>query len=129
ATAARAALAVARLAAVGEAPLEVPSRRDAPQGPAGPVGACDELPLAEGLVGDRLALEADRAERAGVGAERQADLVLGRRPEVGAEHTQQLRLVEPIVAADEGEHERAAGLHDRHRLRRRGLVDAEELRE
>ena len=35
--------------------------------------------------------------------------------------------LEPVVAADEGEDERSVLLHDRHRLRGRRRVDAEEL--
>ncbi len=42
---------------------------------------------------------------------------------------EELRLAEPVVAADEREHDRAVVLRDRHRLRRRGEVDAEELAE
>ena len=59
---------------------EVASVLDPAEVEPGPVRACDELPLAERLVGDDLAREADGPERAGVGAERGADLVLGRRP-------------------------------------------------
>ena len=49
-------------AEVGEARLEVASELDSPLVPAGAVGARDELALAEGLVDDDLATEADRAE-------------------------------------------------------------------
>ena len=73
--------------------------------PAGAVRARDELALAQRLVGDDLAVEADRAERARVGAERRADLVLGRRADVGAERGRELRLLEPVVAAHEREHD------------------------
>ena len=79
AAAVEARVALLRLAEVGEARLEVAAVLDAAQVPAGAVRAGDELPFAQRLVGDDLAVEADRAERAGVGAERGADLVLGRR--------------------------------------------------
>ena len=64
AAAVRAAVALARLADVGEARLEVAAGLDAAQVPAVAVRAGDELALAQRLVGDDLALEADRAERA-----------------------------------------------------------------
>ena len=79
AAAVRAGVALARLAQVGEARLEVAPGLDAAQVPAVAVRAGDELPVAQRLVGDDLALEADRAERAAGGAERGADLVVGRR--------------------------------------------------
>ena len=69
-----------RLAEVGEARLEVAAGLDAAQVPAVAVRAGDELALAQRLVGDDLAREADRAERAAAGAEGGADLVVGRRP-------------------------------------------------
>ena len=77
----RARVALDRLPDVGEPGREVAAVLDAAQVPAGAVRAGDELALAQRLVGDDLAREADRAERAGVGAERRADLVLGRGPE------------------------------------------------
>ena len=43
-----------------------------------------------------------------------------------AEHRRELRLLEAVVAAHEGQHDRPAE-HDRHGLRRRGGVDAQEL--
>ena len=46
-------------------------------------------------------------ERAGVGAEGRADLVLRREPDVAAEHRRELRLLEAVVAAHEGEHHRS----------------------
>ena len=70
----------------------------------------------------------DRADRAGIGAERFADLLLGRRPKCLAERLEHLALVEPVVAADEAEHDLAVS-DDGHRLRRRRRVDAEELRD
>ena len=80
AAAVRAGVALARLAEVGEARLVVASVLDAAQVEAVAVRARDELALAKRLVGDDLAGEADRAERAGIGAERLADLLLGRGP-------------------------------------------------
>ena len=75
------------------------------------------------------ALEPDRAERAALRAEARHDLVVGRRPKVGAERRLELRLLEAVVTAEEREHERAVVLDDRHRLRRRREIDREELRE
>src|SRR5439155_8111703 len=75
----RASVALARLPDVRDARLEVAPLPDAAQVPAGPARAGDELTRAERLVGDDLSLEADRAERARVRAERGADLFLGRR--------------------------------------------------
>ena len=106
-----AAVALVRHAQVGEARLEVAARLDAAEVPAGAVRAGDELPFAQRLVGDDLAVEADGPERARVGAERGADLVLGRRPHVLAERGDQLGELEPVVAADEREHDRAVVLH------------------
>ena len=100
---------------------------DAAQVPAGAVGAGDELALAERLVGDHRPREADRAERAALGAEAGDDLLVGRGTEVRAERALQLRLLEPVVAAQEREHERAVVPHHRHRLRGRGQVDREQL--
>ena len=60
-----AAVALLRRPDVGEARLEVAAVLDAAQVPAGPVRAGDELALAQQLVGDDLAVEADRPERAG----------------------------------------------------------------
>ena len=102
---------------------------DAAEVPAVAVCARDELPFAKRLVGDDLDVDADRAERAASRAERGADLVVGRRTHGGVEGARGLALVEPVVAADEREHERAVGLHDRHRLRRRCGVDLEQLGE
>ncbi len=109
--------------------LEIASVLDAAEMPAGPVRAGDELPRAQQLVGDHLAREADRAERAGVRAEGGADLVLRRRAGVRAECCEQLGLLEPVVAADEREHDCAVVLRIRHRLGRCRLVDVEQLRE
>src|SRR6185437_4895181 len=86
---------------VGHPRLEVAPVLDAPKVPPGPVRAGDELPLAQRLVGDDLALEPDRAERPGVGAEGLLDLLLGRGPDAGEEDGGELRELEPVVAADE----------------------------
>ena len=54
------------------------------------------------------------------------NLLFRGRPERGAERLEHLALVEPVVPAHEPEHDLAVG-DDGHRLRRRGLVDSEEL--
>src|SRR5262245_21471089 len=102
-------VALARLAQVGEAPLEVASVLDPAEVPAGPVGARDELALAERLVHDDLAGEADGADRAGIGAEASTDLLLGRGARVRAERGCELGLLQAVVAADQGEDERPVG--------------------
>ena len=124
---ARAASPLARLAQVGEARPEVAAVLDAAQVEAGPVRAGDELPLPQRLVGDDLAGEADRAERAGIGAEGGADLLLGGGPSALGDRVAELLLGEAVVAAHEREHDRAVLTGHRHRLRRRGLVDPEQL--
>ena len=86
-------------------------------------------PLAQRLVGDDLALEADRAERAAARAEGRADLVVGRRARLAAERCIELRRLDSVVAADQGEHDRATVDGHRHRLRGRGDIDREELRQ
>ena len=63
-----------------------------------------------------------------LGAEGLADLLGLGRPEVTAERREELHLVEPVVAAHEREHEPLVR-DDRHRLRGRARVDAEELRD
>src|SRR5579863_9147501 len=115
----RAAVAFLRLADVGEAGLEVAAVLDAAEVPPAAVRAGDELAVAERLVGDHLALEPDRPERAGVGAERGADLLDGRRAHGLVDRGEELRLLEPVVAAHEREDHRAVVLRHRHRLRRR----------
>src|SRR5262249_24612030 len=123
----RAAVALLRDADVRDLRLEVAAVLDALEMPAGAVRARDELPLTKRLVEDDLALEADRPERARVGAERGADLVGRRRTDVVADHREQLRLLEAVVAADEREHDGPVGPRIRHRLRRRRVVDADQL--
>jgi hypothetical protein len=90
--------------------------------------ARDELALAERLVEDDGAFEADRAEGPGVGSERLLDLVHLGGAHVDPEDRRELRLVEPVVAAYEREHDLAVR-DDRHRLRRRREVDAQEAGE
>ena len=118
----RASVALARLPDVRDARLEVAPLLDAAQVPAGPVRAGDELTRAERLVGDDLSLEADRAERARVRAERGADLFLGRRAKIGAQRGREFRRLEPVVAAHEREDDGAVR-NDGHRLRGRGRID------
>ena len=116
-------------AEVGEPRLVVAPVLDPAEVPAGAVRAGDELAVAQRLVGDHLAVEAHRAERAGVGAERRADLVLGRRPVVRCR-------APPGASPPRAGRRRGSApstsvpslLHDRHRLRRRRRVDPEELR-
>ena len=116
-----------RLAQVGEARLVVAARLDAAQMEAVAVRAGDELPLAQRLVGDHLALEADRPERPAARRRRPRGSPL---PSTGATRRRsrrELHLLEAVVAAHEREHDRPVRLRHRHRLRRRRRVDAEEL--
>jgi hypothetical protein len=125
----RTGVAFARLPDVGETRLVVATRRDAAEVPAGPVRARDELAFAQRLVRDDLAREPDRAERAALGAEPGLDLVVGGRPEVAPEGGRELCRLQAVVAAQEPEHEASVVRHHRHRLRRRGEIDREQLRE
>jgi hypothetical protein len=95
--------------------------------PAGSVRSCDELAVPQRLVGENLAREAHRADRARIGVEGRPDLVLGGWTRGRAEPRRELGLVEAVVATDEGEHERAVPVHHRHRLGRRRGVDSEEF--
>jgi hypothetical protein len=122
-----ASVALARESDVRDPSVEVPSTFHAAQVVAGPVRPGDELSLAQGFVDDHLTREAHGPERAGFRAERFTDLVDLRRTNGRPEHGHELRLVQAIVAADERQHDPAVG-HHRHRLRRRGQVDAEEFR-
>src|SRR5512133_121669 len=90
------------------------------------VRAHDVLALAQGLVREHLDRCAYRPDRPAGSSEGLADLVLLGGPEVLAEGLEELHLVEPVVAAHQGEHDAPVG-HDRHRLRRGTGVDAEEL--
>src|SRR5581483_5950249 len=74
-----AAVAFERLAQVGEPRLVVAPCLDAAQVEAVLVRTGDELPLAQRQIGDDLAREPDRAERAAGGAEGGADLLVRRR--------------------------------------------------
>ncbi len=74
-----AAIALDHLAKIGEACVVVASRLDASEVETVLVRAGDELPLAKGQVGDYLALEPDRAERAARRSECRADLLVRRR--------------------------------------------------
>src|SRR5207248_10387707 len=80
----RARVALSGRAQVRPPGLVVAAGLDAADVDAAPVGPRHELALAQRLVGHHLAGEAERPDRAGIGAERGADLVLGRRAEVGA---------------------------------------------
>ena len=55
----------------------------------------------QGVVGEDLAVDADRAERPAARAERLSDLVGRRRPEVARRARRELQLLEPVVAPDE----------------------------
>src|SRR5262249_55210086 len=121
-----AAVAFARLAQVCEARLVIAARLDPAQVPSVAVCPGDELSFAQRLVGDHLAGEADRPQRPAPCAERIVDLLVRGGAGRAGQRVVELRLAEPIVAADEGEHERAVRPDDRHRLRGRRRVDPEE---
>ena len=125
AAAARAGVALAREPDVGDLGLEVAAVLDAAQVETRAVRPGDELPFAQRLV------EHDpsrRSRRARATPARRRTL-FGSRPSARgarrAERADELRLVEPVVAADEREHDLAVDDH-RHRLRRRREVDPEE---
>src|SRR6184192_232485 len=118
----------ANFSQIREAGLVVAAGLDTAEVDVVAVGADHVLALAQRLVRDHLDRGADRAYRAAGGPEGLADLLLLGRPEVLAEGLEELHLVEPVVAAHQGENDTPVG-HDGHRLRRRTRVDAEELRE
>src|SRR5256885_15475038 len=89
-----AAVSLARLAEIGEPGREVALGRHAAEVPAVPVRACNVLTLAERVVGEDLALEADRAERSAGRAERGADLLVGRRARLSGKGVEELRLAQ-----------------------------------
>jgi hypothetical protein len=101
----RARVALAHLAEVREASLEVASRLHAAQMVAGAIRAGDELPLAQSVVGHDFDGHADGADRTGIRTERLPNLVLGRRTKRLAERLDHLPLVEAVVAAHEREHD------------------------
>src|SRR5581483_11271960 len=103
----RAAVALHRLAQVDEARLVVAPGLDAAQMEAVLVGARDELAALQCQVGDDLAREANRPEGAAGRAERPADLVVRRGTRADPERREQLRLRQPVVAADEREDDTA----------------------
>ena len=124
-----AAVALDRLAQVGEPRLEVAARLDAAQMPAVAVGAGDELPsrsVSSAITSPSNPTGPSEPPEA-PNAARISSSVEGREPP--PQRVEQLRLAEPVVAADEREHERPVVLDDRHRLRRRRGVDPEKLRE
>ena len=90
------------------------------------IGARDVLALPQSLVGDDLHHRANGPDRAGVSPESFPDLLFRGRPKRLAERLEHLPIVEPVVAADEAEHDLAVH-DDGHRLRRRSRVDSEEL--
>src|ERR671937_2499067 len=95
----------ANFSQIGEPGLVVAACLDAAEVDVVAVGADDVLPLAQRLVGDHLHSGADRADRAALGAEGLADLLLLGWPEVLAESLQELHLVEAVVAAHQGEND------------------------
>ena len=95
--------------------------------PAVAVRAGDVLTLTQRIVSDDVDADADGSERSATRTERAPDLLIGGRPVVTLEHTEQLGVGKPVIAADETEHERAVRLDDRHRFRRCGGVDPEKL--
>ena len=115
-------VALPRLADVRERRLEVAPGLNAAQVPTVAVRAGDELALAQRLVRDHLEVRANRPEEP-ARVERGTDLLVRRRPERRLEQRLQLLLAQPVVPADESEHEPVAS-RDRHRLRRRRRVDA-----
>src|SRR5215831_6817079 len=111
-----------------EAGLVVAAGLNTPEVDVVAIGADDVLTLAQRLVRDHVDRDADRADRAAFSPERLADLLLLGRPEVLAEGLEELHLIEPVVAAHQGEDDAPVGYHG-HRLRGRARVDAEELRD
>ena len=106
--------------------VEVPSRGDADQVRVRLVGPADvALALDRRVLEDRQ-LGADRADEPGR-AQLGCDLLGVGRPEVGAERVAQLELVEPVVAADQGEHHALVDDH-RHRLDQGPGGDAQRAR-
>src|SRR6266700_2020013 len=118
AAALRAGVAVLRLPDVDEGWVVVAAGLDAAEVPSVLVGACDVLALPECLVRDHVDLDADRPEGASARPEGVANLLVRRGPEGRLEEGLELLRTEPVVAADEREHEPVAR-DDRERLRGR----------
>src|SRR5919201_3684552 len=106
-SAARTYVSFANFSQVREAGLVVAACLHAEQVRVVSVGTYDVLPLTQRLVGDHLDAGADGPDRASFGTERLADLPVLGRPEVLAQHGQELHLVESVVAAHEREHDPA----------------------
>src|SRR5205823_1268906 len=101
----RAGVSLNRLPDVCETGLVVAAGLDPAQVPAVPVRSRDELPLLQRLVRDHLDFRAERSERPAARAEGGLDLIVGRWPEGAAQDPEQLRFAEPVVAANEREHD------------------------
>src|SRR5438270_4732716 len=101
--AARTCVSGANFSQVDESSLKIPLRRDAPEVPAVAVRAHDILAFAQSLVREHVDRGVARSDRAALGAEDLADLLLFGQPEVGPELCQELLLVQPVVAPDERE--------------------------
>src|SRR2546423_8249872 len=127
-SAARTYVSFANFSYIGESRLKIASRLDAAQVFVVTIGTNDVLAFAESLVRDHVDSDPYRTDRAAVRAEGLADLGVLRGPEVLSQHGEELHLVQAVVAADEREHDAAVG-HDRHRLRSRTGVDAQEVRD
>src|SRR5512133_2147348 len=127
-TAARTCVSGPNFSQISKARLEVASSLDASQVPVVAVGADDVLAFAKRLVREHGDRHTDRADGATVGTEDFTDLLRLSGREVAAERREELHLAETVVAADEREQQALVG-HDRHRLRGRALVDAQELRD
>src|SRR5262245_60351533 len=123
----RAAIALERLAEVGERGLVVAPGLDAAEMEAVSVRAGDELALVQCQIGEHLALEADRAKRTARRTEGGTDLLVGRRPGTGLQRREELRLRQPVVAANQRQHDATVVGRHRHRLRGSGEIDAEEV--
>ena len=117
-----------RLPDVFKARLVVTAGLHSTQMPAVAIRSCDELAHLQRLVRNHLDVDSHRPERAAPGAERLADLVLGRRPEGTLQGRRELLLAEPVVAAHQRQHD-AVSHDDGHRLRGCRRIDLQELGE
>src|SRR5215218_420329 len=127
-TAGRTCVSFANLSQIREPRLVVAAGLDTAKVDVVAVRADHVLALAQRLVCDHLDRDPDRTDRAAVGAEGLANLLWFCRPEVLAEGLEELHLVEPVVAAHQGEDDTSVG-HDGHRLRSGTGVDPEKLRD